>query len=157
MPSIPPSISCVFQPAILMYENAEADSAAVNLLVAPSSCAFTVSCSISSFVAPEMASTLLIMLSKPSNVFAESASVRLIPSSDAPCATGFFSSPKIEVIGAVAASIIPILALYSLPSHSAALSSTESIMGLAESSAEISASAVVPSKFSTASDAAFTT
>ena len=64
MPSMPPSISSVFQPAMAMNSMAEAASDAENFVLAPISRAFSRSLSKSSPVAPEMAETLLISASK---------------------------------------------------------------------------------------------
>ena len=63
-PSIPESISSVFQPAIAMYWNASAASLALNLVVAPISFALSVRASRSSPVEPEMAATVDMALSK---------------------------------------------------------------------------------------------
>ena len=60
MPSMPSSMSPVFQPAIAMYSIAEAASEAENLVLAPISRAFSRRASKSEPVAPEMAATLLI-------------------------------------------------------------------------------------------------
>ena len=68
MPSMPSSISPVFQPAIAIYSIAEAASEAENLVLAPISRALARSWSKSSPVAPEMAETLLISWSKSAAV-----------------------------------------------------------------------------------------
>ena len=63
-PSMPFSISSVFQPAIAMYSKACADSVAEYFVSMPICFAFSVSAVISSPVAPEIASTLDICASK---------------------------------------------------------------------------------------------
>ena len=69
IPSMPPSISPVFQPAIAMYSIAEAASDAENLVLEPISRALSRRASKSSPVAPEMAATWLIPASKSAAVF----------------------------------------------------------------------------------------
>ena len=64
MPSMPSSMSPVFQPAMAMYSKPCAASVALNLVSEPISLAFARSASKSSPVAPEMAPTLLISSSK---------------------------------------------------------------------------------------------
>ena len=59
-PSIPSSISSVFQPANAIYPSASADCEAVKEVFFPISSAFSVKAPISSAVAPERALTLLI-------------------------------------------------------------------------------------------------
>ena len=68
IPSMPSSMSPVFQPAIAMYSIAEAASEAENFVLAPISRALARSWSKSSPVAPEMAETLLISWSKSAAV-----------------------------------------------------------------------------------------
>ena len=69
MPSIPSSISSVFQPAMAMYSKASPASIAENLVLAPISRALSRRSSNCSPVAPEMACTLLIWASKSAVVF----------------------------------------------------------------------------------------
>ena len=64
IPSMPFSISLVFQPAIAMYCIASADSVALNFVFAPISFALSVRAARSSPVAPEIASTFDIPDSK---------------------------------------------------------------------------------------------
>ena len=64
MPSMPFSISSVFQPAIAIYSNAAADSVAENFVEAPISFAFSVRSARSFPDAPDIAATFDIPLSK---------------------------------------------------------------------------------------------
>ena len=64
MPSMPFSISSVFQPAMAIYSKAFADSVAENFVVEPISLAFSVNFSNSCPDAPEIASTFDIAPSK---------------------------------------------------------------------------------------------
>ena len=73
MPSIPSSISPVFQPAMAMYSKAAPASEAENLVMPPISRAFSRRASNSSPVAPEIACTLLICASKSAVVFTAAA------------------------------------------------------------------------------------
>ena len=73
IPSIPPSMSSVFQPAIAMYSIVAAASVAENLVFAPISRALSRRASRSSPVAPEMAATLLMPSSKSAAVFTAAA------------------------------------------------------------------------------------
>ena len=69
IPSIPLSMSSVFQPAIAIYVNASADSVALNFVLAPISWAFLFRASRSPPVAPEIADTLDIADSKSDVTF----------------------------------------------------------------------------------------
>ena len=73
MPSMPSSISPVFQPAMAMYSKAAPASEAENLVMLPISRAFSRRASNSSPVAPDMAETLLICSSKSAVVFTAAA------------------------------------------------------------------------------------
>src|SRR5574344_2020042 len=73
MPSMPSSISPVFQPAMAMYSKAAPASEAENLVMLPISRAFSRRASNSSPVAPEIAETLLICSSKSAVVFTAAA------------------------------------------------------------------------------------
>ena len=85
IPSIPPIISLVFQPAIPIYLNASADSVAVYLVAAPISIAFFFSCKNSSAVAPEIAFTFDISFSKSAYFLMPFAMPKLIPAIPAIC------------------------------------------------------------------------
>ena len=69
MPSMPESMSPVFQPAIAMYDMASAASDALNLVFSPISRALSRRACRSSPVAPEIAATLAMALSKSAAVF----------------------------------------------------------------------------------------
>ena len=71
-PFIPSSISCASQPAIPMYVIACADSFAVNLVVAPRFLASADNSSISAELAPERASTVLIVPPKSMDILTQS-------------------------------------------------------------------------------------
>ena len=72
-PSIPSSISAVFQPAILMYVIPCAASVAENFVLLPSSLAFSLKASKSLPVAPDIAETSLIAESKSAAVLTAAA------------------------------------------------------------------------------------
>ena len=63
-----------------------------------------------------------IMLSKSWKELTDSATPKLAPINDAPCTTGFFAILASLDIGAVAASMTPIVALNTLPPHDSAAS-----------------------------------
>ena len=93
MPSIPETISPVFQPAMAIYSKAEAASVAENLVLAPISRAFVRRASRSSPVAPEMADTLDMPSSKSAAVFTAA-----VPSPTIGAVTVFVSVEPTEVI-----------------------------------------------------------
>ena len=78
MPSMPFSISFVFQPAMAIYSIACPLSVAENFVFAPISLAFAPSFSISSPVAPDIAPTFDIWASKSANVFTEMVAAPVI-------------------------------------------------------------------------------
>ena len=69
IPEMPSIMSSVFHPAIAIYWNASAASEALNFVCAPISLAFARRASKSFPVAPEIAATLLMELSKSAVVF----------------------------------------------------------------------------------------
>ena len=115
IPSIPPSISPVFHPAIAIKLNASADSLAVNCVEAPISFAFAVNFSKSFPVAPLTACTCDIAASKSLNVLIVSATPTVTPANAAAEAIGLETSPQTFLKGAVTRSLAFIVTVHTLP------------------------------------------
>ena len=107
MPSIPPSISLVFQPAIAIYSNADAASVAEYFVFAPISRAFARRSSKSFPVAPAIAATLLIAVSKSEAVFTAA-----VPSPVIAIVAGSIFCPTLEILLPMVFSFSPFAAMF---------------------------------------------
>ena len=103
IPEMPSSISSVFHPAMAMYWKASAASEALNLVSAPISLAFARRSSKSFPVAPEIAATLLMELSKSAVVFTAAT-----PTAAAAALIGISASPTALIFCPAASMSAPI-------------------------------------------------
>ena len=106
MPSMPPSMSSVFQPAIAMYSIAAAASVAENLVLLPISRALSRRASRSLPVAPEMAATLLMPVSKSAAVLTAA-----VPRPATTAVAGRNFSPTLEMLSPTVLSFSPLAAI----------------------------------------------